>query len=50
MAFFLIVWVGVLTACFLLDDIRTRSKLIEVGGAAALAMIGVTAAVGADGV
>src|SRR5206468_2534541 len=28
-----------LTACFLLDDIRTRSKLIEVGGAAALAMM-----------
>lgn len=45
--FFLIVWVGVLTACYLLDDIRTRSKLIEVGGAAALAMIAVTAAVGA---
>jgi putative nucleotidyltransferase with HDIG domain len=44
--FFLILWVGVLTACYLLDDIRTRSKLIEVGGAAALAMIAVCAAVG----
>jgi putative nucleotidyltransferase with HDIG domain len=44
--FFLILWAGVLTACYQLDDIRTRSKLIEVGGAAALAMILVTAAVG----
>jgi hypothetical protein len=46
MGFFLILWVGVLAACFLLDDIRNRSKLIEVGGASALAMIFVTAAVG----
>ena len=45
--FFLIIWVGVLTACFLLDDIRTRSKLIEVGGTAALAMIFATIASGA---
>jgi len=45
--FFLIIWVGVLTAGFLLDDIRTRSKLIEVGGAAALAMI--VAAIAAGG-
>ena len=45
--FFLIIWVGVLTACFLLDDIRTRSKLIEVGGAAALAMIFAAIAAGA---
>ena len=44
--FFLVLWVGVLAASFLLDDIRTRSKLIEVGGASALAMIFVTAAVG----
>ena len=35
-----------LTACFLLDDIRTRSKLIEVGGATALAMMVATAAAG----
>ncbi len=47
LGFFFILWAGVLTACYLLDDIRTRSKLIEVGGAAALAMILVTAAVGA---
>src|SRR5204862_6224014 len=45
--FFLIIWVGVLTAGFLLDDIRTRSKLIEVGGAAALAMIVAAVAAGA---
>ena len=46
-AFFIILWVGVLATCFLLDDIRTRSKLIEVGGAAALAMMAATAAAGA---
>jgi cyclic-di-AMP phosphodiesterase PgpH len=45
--FFLILWVGVLTTCFLLNEIRTRVKLIEVGGAAAMAMIIATAAVGA---
>ena len=47
--FFVILWVGVLTASFLLDDIRTRSKLIEVGGAAALAMMAAAAAVGPAG-
>jgi hypothetical protein len=46
MGFFLILLVGMLVACFLLDDIRTRSKLIEVGGAAAIAMMTVTAASG----
>ncbi|HWE02850.1 MAG TPA: HDIG domain-containing protein [Tepidisphaeraceae bacterium] len=45
-AFFILIWVGVMTACFLLDDIRTRSKLVEVGGATALAMAAVTAATG----
>src|SRR4051812_1722902 len=45
-AFFIIQWVGVLTAAFLLNDIRTRSKLIEVGGISALTMI---AACGAGG-
>lgn len=45
--FFMILWVGVLTACYLLDDIRTRSRLIEIGGASALAMIIVATAVGA---
>lgn len=37
---------GVVTVCFLMDDLRTRSKLIEVGGATALAMIGATIAAG----
>src|SRR4051794_14198774 len=46
LSFLLIVWSGVATACFLLDDVRTRSKLIEVGGAVALAMIVTTAAAG----
>jgi hypothetical protein len=46
-SFFFVLWSGVLTACYLLDDIRTRSKLIEVGGIAAVVMIAVTAAVGA---
>jgi putative nucleotidyltransferase with HDIG domain len=45
-SFFIVLWVGVLTACFMLDDVRTRSKLIEVGGAAALAMIGATLGAG----
>ena len=44
---FLVLWVGVLTACYLLDDIRTRIKLIEVGGYTCLAMVVATAAVGA---
>ena len=44
--FFLVIWVGVLTAGFLLDDVRTRSKLVEVGGAAAIAMMIAAAAAG----
>ena len=44
--FMLIIWVGVLCACFLLSDIRSRSKLIEVGGVAAVAMMATTAAWG----
>ena len=46
MGFFVILWVGAMTAAFLLDDIRTRSKLIEVGGATALTMIVATFAQG----
>jgi hypothetical protein len=45
--FFLILLAGVATCCSLLDDIRSRSKLIEVGGATALAMMAATAAAGA---
>src|SRR5687768_2293025 len=46
LGFFLILLAGLLTCCFMLDDIRSRSKLIEVGGGAALAMIAATAAAG----
>jgi putative nucleotidyltransferase with HDIG domain len=44
--FYLILWVGVLTSCLMLDQIRTRSKLIEVGGVTAVAMMAATAATG----
>jgi putative nucleotidyltransferase with HDIG domain len=37
--YFIVQWTGVMMAAFLLDDVRTRSKLIEVGGATALAMM-----------
>ncbi len=46
LGFFVILFAGVMTCCYLLDDIRTRSKLIEVGGAAALAMMCAAAAEG----
>jgi putative nucleotidyltransferase with HDIG domain len=46
LTFFLILIAGVMTTCYLLDDIRTRSKLIEVGGVAAIAMMLATAAAG----
>jgi putative nucleotidyltransferase with HDIG domain len=45
-SFFLVLWAGVLTCCFLLDEIRTRSKLIEVGGATAIALFIATYAAG----
>jgi putative nucleotidyltransferase with HDIG domain len=44
--FFLILLVGIFTCCLLLDEIRTRSKLIEVGGATAMAMMLATLATG----
>lgn len=44
--YFIIQWVGVMTSTFLLGDVRTRSKLIEVGGAAAIAMMVATLAHG----
>ncbi len=37
-AFLLTIWVGVLTVTFMLDEVRRRSKLVEVGGAVAVAM------------
>ncbi len=36
--FFLIIWLGVMATTFLLDEVRTRGKLVEVGAVAALAM------------
>jgi len=45
-SFLLILEAGVVTCCFLMDDLRTRSKLIEVGGATALAMIAAAVAAG----
>ncbi len=44
--FFFILITGVATCCFLLEDVRTRSKLIEVGGGTAIAMMCATFAVG----
>ena len=44
--FFVVIWVGVLAACFFLNDIRTRSKLIEIGGVMAMAMMAATLAAG----
>src|SRR5207247_9771012 len=46
LSFFIILFSGVMTCCYLLDDIRTRSKLVEVGGASALAMMAATFAAG----
>jgi putative nucleotidyltransferase with HDIG domain len=45
--FLIVLWVGILTCCFLIGDIRTRSKLIEVGGLTAIAMAAAAAAMGA---
>lgn len=42
--FFLVLFIGSLCCCFLLDDVRSRSKLIEVGGVTAIAMMLATAA------
>jgi putative nucleotidyltransferase with HDIG domain len=37
--FLLMIWVGVVFACFMLKDLRSRSRLIEVGGVCAIAMM-----------
>ena len=47
LSYFLILEAGVVTCCFMLDDVRSRSRLVEVGGATALAMIAATMAAGA---
>lgn len=44
--FFVVLFIGVLTCCYLLDEIRSRSRLIEIGGATGLAMMLATLAVG----
>jgi putative nucleotidyltransferase with HDIG domain len=44
--FYIILWAGVFTCCFMLNEIRNRSKLIEVGAATALAMMAATLASG----
>jgi len=44
--FFIIQWVGAMSAAFLLDDVRSRSRLIEVGGASAIALMVATLAQG----
>ena len=44
--FLLIIWIGIVGTCFLLSDIRSRSRLIEVGGLAAMAMMATTFAWG----
>ncbi len=45
--FLLIIWIGTIAACFMLGEIRSRSRLVEVGGVAAVAMMAATAAWGA---
>jgi cyclic-di-AMP phosphodiesterase PgpH len=45
--FFLTIWVGVMVVAFLLDEVRKRSKLVEVGLGAAVAMMLATAALDA---
>jgi len=37
--FFLVLFIGVMTCCYLMDDIRSRSRLIEIGGATGLSMM-----------
>ena len=46
LGFLVILMTGVMTCCFLLEDVRTRSKLIEVGGVAAIVMMIATCAAG----
>lgn len=44
--FYLVIFIGTLTCCYLINDIRSRSRLIEIGGATALAMMLATLATG----
>ena len=45
-AFFVVMWLGAMACCFMLDEVRTRSKLIEVGGVAAIVMMLAASATG----
>ena len=44
--FLLVLLAGIATCCFMLDEVRTRSRLIEVGGGTALAMMGAMVGIG----
>jgi hypothetical protein len=44
--FFVVIWIGILCACFLLGEVRSRSRLVEIGGAMAIAMTIATLASG----
>jgi putative nucleotidyltransferase with HDIG domain len=44
--FFLTLWVGLIFSCFMLRELRSRSRLIEIGGVAAIAMMMATMAWG----
>lgn len=44
--FLLVLLAGTATCCFMLDDVRTRSRLIEVGGATAVVMMAAVIGVG----
>lgn len=47
-AFFLVLFAGVLTSALMLDEVRSRSKLIEVGGVTALIMLAAAMIAGAN--
>ncbi|HMO27045.1 MAG TPA: hypothetical protein PKB10_12330, partial [Tepidisphaeraceae bacterium] len=44
--FFVLLWFGTMVCCYLLDEVRTRDKLIRVGGGAAIALAAGTLAAG----
>lgn len=38
LSFFMVLWLGVMVACYLLDDVRSRDKLVRVGGGVSIAL------------
>jgi putative nucleotidyltransferase with HDIG domain len=38
LSFFMVLWLGVMVACYLLDDVRSRDKLVRVGGGVSVAL------------